>query len=217
MKGLLLKDWKLLLHQKNFFLMLMVIAAFLSSSVSNASFLFMYLTVVGAMFTLSTISYDEFDNGNVFLFSLPITRRGYAGEKYLFGLLLGGGWYLFSFLLTSLSSFWKTGTLSLEILESAAGALPSLLLLLALMIPLQLKFGSEKSRVALLLAVGAAVVLAILGEKLAGSLGLDPAAALNRAAAMPLWIFLGLILGSSLLLLGISCGISVRILEKKEF
>ena len=85
------------------------------------------------------------------------------------------------------------------------------------MIPLQLKFGSEKSRVALLLAVGAAVVLAILGEKLAGSLGLDPAAALSRAAAMPLWIFLVLILGSSLLLLGISCGISVRILEKKEF
>ncbi len=40
------------------------------------------------LFTLSTISYDEFDNGNAFLFSLPITRAGYVVEKYCFALIL---------------------------------------------------------------------------------------------------------------------------------
>ena len=34
---------------------------------------------------MSSISYDEFDNGNAFLFSLPITRKDYVLEKYIFG------------------------------------------------------------------------------------------------------------------------------------
>lgn len=38
---------------------------------------------------MSTISYDEFDNGNAFLFSMPITRKSYTVEKYAFGLIFG--------------------------------------------------------------------------------------------------------------------------------
>lgn len=45
--------------------------------------------MICSMFSLSTISYDEFDNGNAFLFSLPITRKGYVIEKYIFGIMLG--------------------------------------------------------------------------------------------------------------------------------
>ena len=89
MKGLLIKDFKLMMMQKNFFLSIIAIAVVLTVFVKNPSFIIGYLTFIGSVFTLSTISYDEFDNGNAFLFSLPITRKLYALEKYVFGFLTG--------------------------------------------------------------------------------------------------------------------------------
>ena len=55
-----------------------------------------FLTFVMSLFSVSSISYDEFDNGNAFLFSLPITRTTYVVEKYCFGLILGlSAWTVF--------------------------------------------------------------------------------------------------------------------------
>lgn len=36
------------------------------------------------MFTATTISYDGFDNCYLFLMTLPVTRKKYVNEKYLF-------------------------------------------------------------------------------------------------------------------------------------
>ena len=47
----------------------------------GTSFPIGFLGFVGALFSLSSISYDEFDNGNAFLFSLPITRKDYVLDK----------------------------------------------------------------------------------------------------------------------------------------
>ena len=90
MKGLLIKDFKLLQGQKNFFITIIAIAGIMAIFMEDASFIIGYMTFVGSLFTLSTISYDEFDNGNAFLFSLPITRKDYILEKYGFGLIVGG-------------------------------------------------------------------------------------------------------------------------------
>lgn len=68
MKGLLIKDFKLMMMQKNFFLSIIAIAVVLTVFVKNPSFIIGYLTFIGSVFTLSTISYDEFDNGNAFYF-----------------------------------------------------------------------------------------------------------------------------------------------------
>ena len=89
MKGLLIKDFKLLKNQKNFFIILIAIVIGMSAYMEDVSFIIGYLTFICSMFTLSSISYDEFDNGYAFLFSLPITRKGYVLEKYSFGLIVG--------------------------------------------------------------------------------------------------------------------------------
>ena len=99
MKGLLIKDFKLMMMQKNFFLSIIAIAVVLTVFVKNPSFIIGYLTFIGSVFTLSTISNDEFDNGNAFLFSLPITRKLYALEKYVFGFLTGACSCLISLIL----------------------------------------------------------------------------------------------------------------------
>ena len=74
MKGLLIKDMKLMLNQKKFFVTIGFIAVMMAGVVKDTSFIISYMTVLGAMFTISTISYDEFDNGNAFLFSTTLAH-----------------------------------------------------------------------------------------------------------------------------------------------
>ena len=72
MKGLLLKDWKLLKNQRNLFVAVGAFAVFFCMMDQNLGFVVGYVTFVCAMTVLSTVTYDEFNNGNVFLFTLPL-------------------------------------------------------------------------------------------------------------------------------------------------
>ena len=85
MKGLLIKDFKLLKVQKNFFLLILCITIGMEifTNSASSSFIIGFLSFVATLFTLSSISYDEFDNGNAFLFSLPITRKSYVTEIWI--------------------------------------------------------------------------------------------------------------------------------------
>lgn len=89
MKGLLVKDFKLMMLQRNFFLLILVIVIGMMAFTDDVVFPLGFLSFVVSLFTLSTISYDDFDNGNAFLFTLPITRNDYVIEKYSLGLLFG--------------------------------------------------------------------------------------------------------------------------------
>ena len=79
MKGLLIKDFKLLKNQKNFFILVFVMAAFLTitngAGSSPATFVLPYVGFVSSFFVLSTISYDEYDNGNAFLLRCPLREK----------------------------------------------------------------------------------------------------------------------------------------------
>ena len=70
MKGLLIKDLRLLGGQKTFFGALIVIAAGMTLFTEDTTFAVGFLALVASMFSLSSISYDEMDNGNAFLFCL---------------------------------------------------------------------------------------------------------------------------------------------------
>ena len=58
MKGLLIKDFKLLKNQKQFFVVIGVISIMLLLTNENPSFTITYTTMMFSMFTMSTISYD---------------------------------------------------------------------------------------------------------------------------------------------------------------
>lgn len=88
MRGLLRKDWKLVKNQKQFFLTMGAIALFFLVLYDNPYFLVGYMTIVFSTFSVNTIAYDEADNGNAYLFTLPISRKIYVREKYFFGILL---------------------------------------------------------------------------------------------------------------------------------
>ena len=62
MAGLFEKDLRLLIRNKQFVIVI-VFMAFMFSLSGNLSMILPYMTVFGTIFSVSTISYDEADNG----------------------------------------------------------------------------------------------------------------------------------------------------------
>ena len=73
MKGLFVKDLKLMMLQKNFLLLILAIVIGMMIFTDDVIFPLGFLSFTVSLFTVGTISYDDFDNGNAFLFTLPIT------------------------------------------------------------------------------------------------------------------------------------------------
>ena len=71
MAGLLMKDLRLTMMQKNTLLMVGIIAVIVVIGEGDPGFVITYLTFIGVLYTMNTLSYDGADNGNAFLFSLP--------------------------------------------------------------------------------------------------------------------------------------------------
>lgn len=172
---------------------------------------------MGALFSLSSISYDEFDNGNAFLFSLPITRKDYVLEKYIFGLISG---IMFLLLGTVISlvviGITKTGSFN-EIFLTAGSLFPTILLILSIMLPFILKFGGEKGRIAIIGVMGFIFVIGLLLIKTTEYLGIDLYVLINKLPKFEPLVYIILFLLLSVVILGISYLISLTILKKKEF
>lgn len=91
LKGLFIKDLKFMKLQIPILIISIVCAVF----IGGTTFVIPYMTIFSAIIGLSSINYDEFDNGSAYLLSLPITREKYIFEKYLFSLSIGlAGWIL---------------------------------------------------------------------------------------------------------------------------
>lgn len=218
MKGLLIKDYRLLKNQKQFFVMMLGISIAFGFVYENSFFIISYMTFLLSMFTISTISYDEYDNGMPFLFTLPVSRSIYVTEKYVFGLITAVGSVLLSCSLALLVCLIRQTDFSWgELPPYIFSSLLMVTVLLSVSLPLQLKFGAEKSRVALLLAYGIILLAGYGALLLLRSMGLNVNALLERIMNMGT-VFLGTsCLGIAGLLLAISWLASTCILNKRQF
>jgi len=217
MKGLLIKDFKLLKNMRSSMVMVVLIAVLMSTYLSDISFIIMYLSLLGASFTMSTLSYDEYDNGYAFLMSLPITRKGYVAEKYGFGLIMCmGAWFLGAAIVMVVGLVKKTASVP-EVVMLAFTLLPAALLLLAVMLPLRLKFGAEKGRIVMIAAMGLVFGFAYLAVKLAQTFKWDMDAVGERLGTLGMGAEIVLSIGIAVLLLLLSFKICLSIMKKKEF
>ena len=87
MRGLLVKDIALMRNQMKSFFVILAAAVLMMVLNDDVAFPVVYVCMVFAMFGINSISYDDFDNGYSFLFTLPIKRRQYVLSKYVFSLL----------------------------------------------------------------------------------------------------------------------------------
>lgn len=221
MKGLLIKDFKLVFQNSFRFLILFVVAMLFLATNKDTNWLVPYIvsytTMIAFIFGLTSFSYDDFENGIQFLLTLPITRKTYVGEKYAFciGLCLAGG--LFSLLLL-VCAFTIRG-LELPAMEfllrnTLSNFLGSLVLL-SFAIPFQIKFGTTGKNIVYMVMCVIVIVLVTVAQDLK-SVFANADTLLETISNMDerlLWAILCLIAS---VLLTISYQISVRILKKKE-
>ncbi|GAA0256869.1 ABC-2 transporter permease [Faecalicatena contorta] len=218
MKGLIIKDLCLLKNQLNFFYIICIVGIMMAFTNMNLLFIMNYITIIFTMFTLTTISYDELDNGRAFLFTLPITRKGYVIEKYVLGILIAAvAWMVSGGIVLVFTVLRHPGT---DITESVISMIFYLIIAIVFLdftLPVQLKFGVDKSRIAIIGVVGAVFLVVFAVVKLLGMMGIDlvliidslPSAGL---AGVALYAGIGCIL-----LTVVSYLASLKIIEKKQY
>lgn len=216
MTGLLIKDFMLMKNQKTYFVLIFAIAVCLGIGGEDPSFIVSYAVLLGSMFTVSSISIDEYDNGYACLLSLPVTRKGYVAEKYAFGAILGCITWLAAAVVSLAVGFAKGWGSPADVLTEDLLLFPTFLIMLAVTVPFMIKFGSEKGRIFMAVALGGLFVVIAGGVAMIKSWNpgllafLDSLSASDTLTAAVLWIL------ASVLLYLLSARISVSIMNRKE-
>lgn len=213
MAGLLVKDMRLILRNKPYVVLFIVLTVMLGFS-QEGTFILGYFPYAMMILLINTIGYDEMDNGYQFLMTLPINAKTYVREKYI--LSLAGA--VFSWLIAAILYFASRtlhGT-SIEMQSEVpliAAFLPVIALMGDLMIPLELKFGIENSRAVVAGLCGVLGVVIFTFAKFTGDNGIVPAFSYSMSGGMLACLAVCL----TVLLTVLSYVISVRVMEKKEF
>lgn len=218
MKGLLIKDWKLIKNQKTFITTMIALSVFFLSSNKNMQFGFTYLAVMAALLTANTIAYDEQNNGMGYLFTLPINRKHYVLEKYMFGAVSLGATLCASSAILLL--FYANGRILLTpktFLTLLLSAVLSAAVIMSVIIPIQLKFGSEKTRIALLILVAGIMIIGYGILQLAKTFSIDLSVlGSNLEQAGSIAVSIGIFL-LAVGMLAVSYFISAAIMKRKQF
>lgn len=165
MAGLLLKDYYLLFQRKQSLVLFIALCLIIGFSIGG-TFITGYMSFLSAILVCSTISYDEADNGLLFLMTLPADRRDYAISKYIFGAIVCSiAWIIGTAMMFIVDMIKGNHVDFAEGMVGAAAMIPLFILLLDIMIPLQLKFGAEKSRMVMILAGGGIAAFIVLTVK----------------------------------------------------
>ncbi len=217
MKGLLIKEIGIIKAQKAFFFIIAALVIFGVFISNDIAFAFGYISFTIPVFVCTTISYDEFDNGYAFLFTLPIGRRLYVLEKYILGLILSTSFFVVIIALSLVKGAVDGTAFDITTIHGLPLIVAISAFVLSVMVPVQIKFGAEKSRVALIAVSGAVVALCFLIPKILDAAKIDVSPIFDFIDRIDLWLWhIGSIVLAAVILL-ISIKLSTQIINKKEF
>ncbi|MEG0452018.1 MAG: ABC-2 transporter permease [Coprobacillus sp.] len=215
MMGLLIKDFKLLKGQRNMLFMMVAIAACFVATGNDITFIMSYLTFIATFFVTSTISYDEYNKSNVFLLTLPVTRKEYAKEKYILGFIVCISIWLLTTIACTVYKFNAQGQFVLtEWLQTAILILCIPMFLLSFMIPTQIKYGGEKGRIAMIAVIGIVFVIGFAIYMLCQYLNIDINAIIADISNLQVVLF-GVL--ATLLALLTSYFVTLKVMHNKQF
>lgn len=218
MKALLIKDLRLMKNMKNFFVLMVGLIVAFSVFYVDISFVLMYMVVFVSTMSVSSISYDTYENGEAFLFTLPVSRKGYVKEKYVFSILLMLGamivFIAFSYVLGAVKQTGVPGDFKVSVFITFLVAV----FFVSYMMPIQLKFGGEKRNGVILLTIGGIMFAAFAAAALVSSGAIENIVSAVKNFIEHSWgaaVCLSLL--AAVICMAASYRISVRIMEKKEF
>lgn len=217
MKGLLIKDIKIVMQQKRFFLIMLAFCLFFlfGNEDGGAVLVVGYMTFLMLMLLIGTVSYDEFDNGYAFLFSLPIQRKDYVREKYV--LCIAGcvmSCVVSTLLSTVVCQLRLPGYDWREMVITAISMGYASLITMSLLLPVQIKYGATKSRAVLMLIAAGIIGLGMLVSHFGDMIKVDVPVLLAYLTITNILVF-GMV--ACIVAIFISMMASTRIMEKKEF
>ena len=217
MKGLLIKDYHLITQKKST-MIYYIFFAILFSFVTNGFMATAYLTMLGGFLSFNTLGYDEAENGYPFLMSLPVTAKAYAIEKHLFSALLLGLFWICAVILQGIFTAVRQGP-GQFLSETASYSIyiPIFYTLISIMIPIELKFGLEKSRIVLLVFTGGLMAIFFIGASIIGSLPSDLSDLLPNLSDLPSSLIVAALLLLDAVIIAVCIACSIHIMEHKEY
>ncbi|MDD3338589.1 MAG: ABC-2 transporter permease [Lachnospiraceae bacterium] len=228
MKGLLIKDTHLAMFNKKIYIIfafvacIMLVSTDFGESTAASDFIIGYFCFLFGMLVLTTITYDEFDHSISFLMTMPISRHTYVLEKYVF-CFLGtlSGWILAVVLATGRMLVAGLPFAAGEWISGCIGVLLAIFMIMLVLIPLQIKFGSDNGKGVIMGVMIAFFVVFGLGKKVCDWLGIDIEGNLqyliNQLAIIPAWLIVVAVAVIYLAGIGISAAVSMRIVDKKQY
>lgn len=217
MSGLLVKDMRLLGKRRNY-LIVMFLLFFCISFSMDYSFFAAYVPVLTVLIMISTINYDEFDNGMSFLMTLPITPKIYAIEKYVLGVVTGLISMFAAVVVTVIQSLIKRPLIPIEdLIILMCTVICIVLVLLSVLLPVELKFGAEKSRIVIIILAASAMLLAFAGGYVMDAAGIEENMFSQLFVNVPGGVIAIVSVAVAAVIFLLSMSLSVKIMEKKEF
>ena len=194
MKGMFVKDMEIMRGNMKTFIGVYIIAIFCFLSTSaGPSFLISYVSVLAAVMALNTIASDDMDNGMwavAVAIAIGVNASGYRMVS------------------------WE------ELIASAAVGLFLAVFANAVVFPVQLKYGSSTGRLVLLVLVFGIMAVGWIGVELCQKMKVDFSGLKNlglRIWNLGIPVCLAMLFVLMLLMVLISCTISIKIMEKKEY
>ena len=214
MKGLLKKEWFVLMQKPLTNIFLPVLLFSVMALATKSTFTLLYFPIYAAILPISLLITDENSRWDRFALGMPYSRKSIVSAKYVMTLLLIGAGSIISMILMFLVA---KATLGQAILISA-GAAACGMLLNSLLLPLNLKFGTAKARLFLgvLFAAFGCFTAAALSNAAEGNTVFTPFetfASWNIGPALSALM----LLAAGLLLTILSWAISVWIYRRKQF
>lgn len=219
-RGLLEKDFRLFRCQGGkMFLIIALLAIFfsLSGGLGTAG-ITIYVASILAIYSGSTISYDEFGHGFAYLFCLPVNRKDYVIEKYLFSFILTVCGWVIGMICTGIAIIMKREVFyGLDMLLESVISLVVIMAVAGIMIAIRLRFEGEKGRLVfpiVFLAVFAVIYFLIRFVK--ANPGIEEALGRTLSGIGDTGMMIGVMVVSVVVLL-ISYAYSMKVIRKKEF
>lgn len=217
MKGLIIKDFQLFFSNKRILYIVFAIALF-SAMIGDGitlTYISSFVAVMLQVSALATISYDNYQHGNTFLMTLPLRRKDYVIEKYIFCSIIAFVGIIFSLILGLLVKM-KTNNMKIEI---AVGIIIALVFLIYsfIAIPLELKFGNEVGRTIPFIIGAVIFLIAKILIQINDSLFDSIMNWLNKLENISDITALMIAIVAFVIALAITIPISIKIINKKEF
>ena len=203
MKGLIRKDLYMIWNYGRMLLLMSAVFLAFSAVAEQNYFFVVYPVLFGGVLPVTLISYEERDGWNRLCDALPVSRKTVVNERCVMTVLCFLALYLLTLAVQTTVLIPKGR--AAELVQLAC-LLPGVgLLAPAVMIPVTLRWGVEKGRIAYFIFIGVVVALGVMGA--------NAITDLNAEVGGPVMWAIPIV---AVALFALSWLLSIRIYEKRE-